>query len=128
MDQIAYLPLGTRVSGKVVKINDQKSARMGLHSTILQFGVETDTALGKTFANRGFFGIMLTEKHGGTILKVGDSVNVQIVSYRTSNFNGQENVAAQCAFIEKTEPQTRTQAAKNLEKTPESAVGTKQNA
>ena len=110
-EQIAYLPKGSRTNGRIVKINPDKSAKMGLYSAILQFGVETDTELGKTFANRGFFGIMLTEKRADSIgLKIGDSVSCQIVSYRTSDFNGQQNTAAQVAFIAKAEA-TRVQAA-----------------
>lgn len=125
-ESIAYLPKGTRTIGRVVKINDQKSARMGLFSTILQFGVETDTDLGKTFANRGFFGIMLTEFHGSKILKVGDQVNCQIISYRQSDFGGQTNTAAQVSYISKVDEEVRSQAAKNLEETPKSAVGSRQ--
>ena len=127
MEQIAFLPLGTRTTGRVVKINDRKSSKMGLYSTILQFGVETDTTkLGKTFANRGFFGIMLTEKSANGVLKIGDAVDVQIVSYRQSDFNGQQNTAAQVAFIDVAEPNVRSQAAQNLEATPESAQGVRQ--
>ena len=115
MEQIAYLPLGARTTGRIVKINAEKSAKMGLHSTILQFGVVTDTELGKTFANRGFFGIMLSEKRADSIgLKVGDDVSCQIVSYRTSDFNGQPNTAAQVAFIAKAEA-IRQQAASPVE-------------
>ena len=121
MEQIAFLPLGTRTTGRVVKINDRKSAKMGLYSTILQFGVETDTKLGKTFANRGFFGIMLTEKRPSDLLKTGDAVDVQVVSYRTSEFGGQVNTAAQVAFIDVAEPNVRAQAAANIEGKPESA-------
>jgi hypothetical protein len=110
----------------VVKINDQKSAKMGLYSTILQFGVETDTDLGKTFANRGFFGIMLTEQHGGKQLKVGDRVNVQIASYRQSDFGGQTNTAAQVSYISKAEETPRSQAAANLEQTATSNQGVRQ--
>lgn len=105
MDQIAYLPLGARTNGKIVKINQEKSAKMGLYSAILSFAVETAGKLGGSWANRGFFGIMLTEKRADSIgLKVGDNVSCQIVSYRTALFNGVENTAAQVVFIDVAEP------------------------
>lgn len=100
MDQkIGYLPKGTITTAMVVKINDTKSARMGLYSTILNIAVVTNTDLGKSFASRGFFGIMLTERHGSTLVKIGDIVEVKIVSYRQSDFGGESHTAAECSFI-----------------------------
>ncbi len=106
MEKIAYLPLGSRTQAQVVKINQTKSAKLGMFSTIVSFFTVTDTALGRSVANRGFFGIMLTEKNPSELLKLGDVVDVQIASYRTSDFNGQENTAAQVSFIAKADAQT----------------------
>ncbi len=103
MSMINFLPLGSRTQGQVVKLNSVKSAKLGMYSTILSFAIVSDTALGKTFANRGFFGIMLTEKDPAGLLKVGDTVDCQIASYRESEYNGQSNTAAQVSFIAKTE-------------------------
>ena len=104
MEQIAYLPLGARAVGRITKIKAEPSAKLGRYSATLKFEHETATELGAAYADRGFFGLMFTEKRADTIgLKVGDAVNVQIVSYRTSDFGGQQNTAAQVAFINKAE-------------------------
>jgi hypothetical protein len=124
MEKIAYLPLGSRSQAQVVKINSTKSAKLGMYSTIVSFFQTTDTALGRSVANRGFFGIMLTEKDPKEVLKVGDVVDVQIASYRTSDFNGQENTAAQVSFIALSENQTGRISVAN----PVSNQGTKINA
>lgn len=127
METIAYLPIGTRVNGRVLKINEKKSARLQMYSTIVGFFNETDTKLGKSISNRGFFGIVLTEKNPTELLKLGDTIEVQISSYRQSDFNGQTNIAAQANFVQKVDVKAdRVSAA--LNSTPESAVGTRQNA
>lgn len=103
METIAYLPLGAQGVARVVKINDRKSPKLGTYSTILQFLMVTDGDFGRSVANRGFFGVALTDEPTGGKLKVGDEVNVQVVSYRTSTFNGQDNTAAQVLLLSKAE-------------------------
>ncbi|NCX55977.1 MAG: hypothetical protein EBW87_02110 [Burkholderiaceae bacterium] len=101
MSQLNLYPIGSKAIGQVAKINSVKSAKMGLYSAIVSFMDVTETALGKSYANRGFFGIMLTEKDPATLLKVGDRVSVNVVSYRESEYNGQTLTAAQVTFNEK---------------------------
>ena len=127
METIAYLPIGQRTTGRVVKINSRQSARLKMFSFIVSFFTETQTDLGKTIANRGFFGIALTEQDPSGKLKEGDTVEVQIASYRTSEFGGQTNTAAQVNYIRKVDvPEDRVSAA--LQESPKSNQGTRQNA
>ncbi len=103
METIAYLPLNSQGVGRVVKINDRKSPKLGTYSTIIQFLSVVDGDFGRSVANKGFFGIALTEESVAGKLKIGDEVNVQVVSYRTSTFNGQDNTAAQVLLLSKAE-------------------------
>lgn len=110
METIAYLPLNSTGVARVVKINDKKSAKLGTYSTILQFLQIHDGEFGRSVANRGFFGVALTDAPTKDKLKIGDSVNVQVISYRKSEFNGQENVAAQVLLLNKADAEPSTPA------------------
>lgn len=127
METIAYVPIGQRVQGRVVKINSRRSTRLGMFSFIVSFFQVTQTDLGQTMSNRGFFGIALTEHDPASKLKEGDTVEVQIGSYRTSDFGGQTNTAAQVNYIRKVDvAEDRISAA--LAENPKSNQGTRQNA
>jgi hypothetical protein len=111
----ANLPTGKK-NGRVVRVNPTASAKLGMFSTIISFNEEIDGKYGKSIANSGYFGVMLTEKHPAD-LKPGQLVATQIVSYQTSvnpnDPNGQESTIARCLFLgEVAEVPARAQAAR----------------
>jgi hypothetical protein len=112
MDKIGYLPLNTTAQARVAKVNNTKSAKLGTYSTILQFVRVVKGDFGTAIANLGFFGVALTDESTEGKLKIGDMVNVQIVAYRESEYNGQTNTAAQVLLLSKVEDvPARVQAA-----------------
>jgi hypothetical protein len=105
-------PVG-RQQARVVRVNEHKSAKLGMFSTILSFNREVDTKYGKSIANQGFFGVMLTERKPDD-LQPGTAVNVEITSYQTSinPNNEQETTIARCLFVGEVQESERAQASK----------------
>ncbi len=110
---IANAKTGQR-RAEVRKINVVPSAKMNLFSVIVQFWATQKTEFGNVRAQEGYFGICLLDTDPSDKLKIGDLVNVDVKSFRTSiNPNdGTENMQAACLLLNKvTEEQLKREQA-----------------
>ena len=71
-----------KMSGEIVKVNDQPSAKLGLFSVIVAFTNKVKTAVGEFVLREDYVGIAFTEEQ--LDLEVGTKVHCEVGDIRTS--------------------------------------------
>lgn len=109
MDRNQNLPMG-RQQVTVVRVNNDPSPKNQLFSTVVSIQRVAETEFGKSYANIAI-GLIFTEKKPD--FRIGESVNVDIVTYQTgiNPNNGQEVISGRCIYINRIASDERVKVA-----------------